>query len=311
MEQLVEWETMHGAFSGPRVRTGSAGVHLYFSHEKSLEAGLGADTPTHFAKLEVKVLDKETRRESIKKVGVDMRGVSSNGAIACPPSSYQRLGETARYTVVGGGELPAVDDLHPLPEWFITILNERASRAAGGANGRPCVEGRFGGGAGVSAPSVSSRTPDLCDFDLQQAVVEVLRGMLSSYGDNTSVFSKAEASTVPGLVAMMYHFRNGVGGRAWCPYLEPKAERHHSNNFGLLRRGTEISYVCHSERCKGASGQRNKKLGRLPFPEAAAFADAEPLNSERDWLYEDRGLFPISFLKENLSVFSGKCTLLG
>jgi hypothetical protein len=95
MEQLAEWETVHSAFTGPRVRTGSGGVHVYFSHEKSLDAGLGPQTPTLFAKLELKVLDPETRKESIKKVGVDMRGVSSNGMIACPPSSYQRLGETA------------------------------------------------------------------------------------------------------------------------------------------------------------------------------------------------------------------------
>jgi hypothetical protein len=308
MEQLAEWETVHGAFTGPRVRTGSGGVHVYFSHEKSLEVGLGPQTPTHFAKLELKVLDSETGKESIKKVGVDMRGVSSNGMIACPPSSYQRLGETAQYTVVGGGELPAADDLPPLPDWLITILNERASRKAGGGNVQTGVDARVGGGAGVRGPSVSLRMPDLSDTGLKQGVVEVLQGMLSSYGDNTSAFSKAEASTVAGLEAVMYHFRNGGGGREWCPYLEPGAERHHSNNFGLRRRGTEIIYVCHSERCKGVCGKGNKTLGRLPFPVAAAFSDAEPLNSERDRLYEDRGLFPISFLRQNLSVFSGEST---
>jgi hypothetical protein len=137
-------------------------------------------------------------------------------------------------------------------------------------------------------------------------VVEVLQGMLSSYGDNTSAFSKAEASTIAGLEAVMYHFRNGGGGREWCPYLEPRPERHHSNKLGLRRRGTEITYVCHSERCKGVCGKGNKKLGRLPFPVDAAFSDAEPLNSERDRLYEDRGLFPLSFLRQNLSIFSGE-----
>jgi hypothetical protein len=67
MEQLAEWETVHGAFTGPRVRTGSGGVHVYFSHEKSLQAGLGSQTPTHFAKLEFKVLDPESGEELIKK----------------------------------------------------------------------------------------------------------------------------------------------------------------------------------------------------------------------------------------------------
>jgi hypothetical protein len=217
MEQLAEWETVHGAFTGPRVRTGSGGVHVYFSHEKSLEAGLGPQTPTHFAKLELKVLDPKTGKESIKKVGVDMRGVSSNGMIECPPSSYQRLGETAQYTVVGEGELPAVDDLPPLPDWFITILNERALRKAGGANVQTGADARVGGRAGVRAPSVFLRMPDLSDTGLQQGVVEVLQGMLSSYGDNTSAFSKAEASTVAGLEAVMYHFQNGGGGAGMVP----------------------------------------------------------------------------------------------
>jgi hypothetical protein len=296
MEQLAVWESEHGAFSDPRVRTGSGGVHVYFFHERSLEAGLGAATSTHFAKLELKVLDGETGEKWVKKVGVDMRGVSSNGMIACPPSSYGRLGETARYTIVGGGALSAIANLPPLLDWFIKILNERASKAAGGAEGPPgsgvgvgvevSVGAGAGGGAGVAAgPSISLWAPDLADAGLQQEVVKVLRGMLSSYGDNSSVFSKAEVSRVAGLGAVIHHFRNGPERREMCPYLEPGAERHHSNNFGLLRRGTEISYVCHSRRCK--SSRANKKLGRLPFPVAAAFSDAEPLNGERDRLYED------------------------
>lgn len=262
------------------------------------------------------MLDGETGEESVKKVGVDMRGVSSNGMIACPPSSYRRLGETARYTVVGGGALPAAADFPPLPDWFIEILNERALKAAGGAEGRPGsgvgvgvevgVGVGAGGRAGVAAgPSISLWAPDLADAGLQQEVVEVLRGMLSSYGDNSSVFSKAEVSRVAGLGAVIYHFRNGPEGRDMCPYLEPGAERHHNNNFGLLRRGTEISYVCHSGRCE--SSRANKKLGRLPFPVAAAFLDAELLNGKRDRLYEDRSLFPLPFLRQNLSMSSGQC----
>jgi hypothetical protein len=95
-----------------------------------------------------------------------MRGVSSNGMIACPPTSYQRLGETAQYTVVGRGELPAVDDLPPLPDWFITILNDRASRTARGANVQTNVDAGVGGGAKVRGPSVFLRMPDLSDTGL-------------------------------------------------------------------------------------------------------------------------------------------------
>ncbi|GAQ89358.1 hypothetical protein KFL_005140025 [Klebsormidium nitens] len=86
MEQLAIWEIEHGAFDAPRVRTGSGGVHIYFSHQRSLESGLGAETPTHFAKLELRVRDPDSGKAVLKKVGVDMRGVSSNGMIACPRS---------------------------------------------------------------------------------------------------------------------------------------------------------------------------------------------------------------------------------
>ncbi|GAQ91549.1 hypothetical protein KFL_008050010, partial [Klebsormidium nitens] len=220
MEQLALWETEHGAFDAPRVRTGSGGVHIYFSHRRSLASGLGVETPTHFAKLELRVRDPTSGKEVLKKVGVDMRGVSSNGMIACPPSSYERLGETARYTVDGGGELPLAEDLPPLPKWLIEILNERASRGSGERSEGPS---EVLSGAGPSArASAGFEAPDLTDRGLQQEVVEVMRGMLSSFGDNSSVFSKAEPSTVAGLGAVMYHWRNDGGGRM-CPYAEEGA----------------------------------------------------------------------------------------
>lgn len=90
-----------------------------------------------------------------------------------------------------------------------------------------------------------------------------------------------------------------------CPYLKAREQEHSSNNFGLLRRGTEITYVCHGGRCK-SEGRRNKRLSRLSFPVAAAFSDAKSLNSERDRLYEDRQLLPLSFLRDNLSIAAGE-----
>ncbi|GAQ89357.1 hypothetical protein KFL_005140020 [Klebsormidium nitens] len=67
--------------------------------------------------------------------------------------------------------------------------------------------------------------PDVLDLELQQDVVKAMRGMLSSFGDNSSIFSKAEPSTVPVLGAVMYHWRNDVGGRV-CPYAEAGAQPH-------------------------------------------------------------------------------------
>ncbi|GAQ90829.1 hypothetical protein KFL_006900040 [Klebsormidium nitens] len=166
VEQLAEWEREHGSFTEPRVRTGSGGVHLYFLREKSLEAGLGADTLMHFAKLKLRARDPEMGKESFKEVGVDMRDVSLNGMIACPPSSYQRGEKVARYTAASRGELPAVDALPQLPDWVIGILNERASRAAGGAKVRMKVKVAVEKVSGVEAPSAFSKAPDLADAAL-------------------------------------------------------------------------------------------------------------------------------------------------
>ncbi|GAQ86268.1 hypothetical protein KFL_002790160 [Klebsormidium nitens] len=217
-------------------------------------------------------------------------------------ASTLRLGEIARYTVDGGGELPPAEDLPPLPKWLIGILNERVARGSGERARRPSeVPSRAESSARASAVLGA---PDLTDLGLQQEVVEVMRGMLSSFGDNSSVFSKAELSTVAGLGVVMYHWRNGAEGRV-CPYAEDGAQPHSSNNFGLLRRGTEITYVCHSQRCKTGDGCRNKRLGRLMFPVAASFSDAFPLNSDRDRLYKNRELLPLWFLRQNLSVLAG------
>jgi hypothetical protein len=143
--------------------------------------------------------------------------------------------------------------------------------------------------------------PDLSLPELQAEVVSELMRLLCGWGYNTSVFSEAVASSVgPGVLY------NGPQGRAACPYFPAGTGNHDSNNFGLLRRGVEISYICHGERWRRANSIR---LGALPFPVAASFSDSQPLNSERNRLYMDRELLPMAFLRENLNVHSGGCRL--
>ncbi|GAQ85450.1 hypothetical protein KFL_002360030 [Klebsormidium nitens] len=146
--------------------------------------------------------------------------------------------------------------------------------------------------------------PDLEDPELRSEVVRELEKLLSTWGDNTSIFCAAKpSSTGPGVI---YEFRNVPGGRVTCPYFPAtRARVHESTNFGLLRRGSEVTYICHGESCKATPQSGNFRLGVLPPPIAAAFGDSQPLNSERDHLYSDRQLLPLPFLRENLNVKKG------
>lgn len=291
MSTLAELEREHGSIEAPRVRTGSGGLHIYFSYGKSLGAGLDGDTPTTLAKLRV----------GGEKVGIDFRGQGRGACLIAPPTRYRNgSGETCEYVCLGNPELPPVADLPAMPPWLCELLNQqkraprlpaqpRAPRQNPNADGRPAVwEGN---------------APDLQSPDLRDEVVGALRQMLAIWGDHTSVFHDAKPSHAPG--AVMYNFRNGPKGRDGCPYFPAGAGKHDSNHFGLQRRGAEIFYVCHSERCKPEKRRPPIKLGRLPFPVAAAFGDSTPLNSEQIHVYGDRELLPLSFLRENLSVAAG------
>ncbi|GAQ92972.1 hypothetical protein KFL_012300015 [Klebsormidium nitens] len=262
------------------------GFSLYLHRVKSVAAGLLPNTPTTFAKLKV----------GDDLVVIDLRGNNSPACLVAPPTTYvDGAGATMGYVAAGTG-IPHIDDLPPLPQFLIDLLHQRATPPAGGDRRGP--EARAHGPE--RPPSVE---PDLVSPELQAEVVSELRRLLCGWGDNSSVFSDAVASSVgPGV---LYKFRNGPQGRAACPYFPAGTGNHDSNNFGLLRRGVEISYICHGERCKTEARANSIRRGALPFPVAASFSDSQPLNSKRNRLYVDRELLPMAFLRENLNVYSG------
>jgi hypothetical protein len=287
MAACAALEQAHGGpVQAPKVRTGSGGGHVYFSFRKTVAAGLLPTTPTIFAKLKV----------GDELVGIDLRGNSSPACLVAPPTTYVKgAGATVGYMAVGIG-IPHINDLPPLPQFLIDLLHQRVTPPVGGDRG---AQGRAHGPE--RPPSMEL---DLASPELQAEVVSELTRLLCGWGDNTSVFSEAVASSVgPGV---LYKFRNGPQGRAACPYLPAGTGNHDSNNFGLLRRGVEISYICHREQCKTEARANNIRLGALPFPVAASFSDSQPLNSERNRLYVDRELLPMAFLRENLNVYSGE-----
>jgi hypothetical protein len=274
-------------------------------HISSLCAqGLLPETVTHFAGL---IVDG-------KRVGIDMRGKGTGSCLVMLPTAFEKEnGLVAAYEWFGTySYLPLVDDLPAMPPWLCELLNGQAlakrsvvKRSDGQGSGMP----KDGGGGGMGAGGVQSKglTPDLHSVELQADVVSALKSMLAQWGDHSSRFSEAvESSVEPGCV--MYNFRNGPDGRDSCPYFPASMGTHDSNNFGLLRRGTEIFYVCHGVRCKVEGQQAMIRLGvgRLPFPVAAAFRDSQALNFDRNHLYHDRVLFPVAFLRKNLHISKGK-----
>jgi hypothetical protein len=310
-EGMVAWEALqraHGPVEAPSVRTGSGGMHLYYSHSKSVRAGLFDSTPTTFPKLYVDLGDG-----AVSKVGVDLRG-KGGGCLIAPASSYlDGTGARVGYELINESELPPVTDLPPLPGWLIDILNRQTSlKAAWDEQKRKEGRERRAGGASARTragerpePASASSEPDLASTDLQQVVVRALQTLLSNWGDNTSVFHGAKPSSTGS--GVIYNFRNAPEGRMACPYFAATSGGvHDSNNFALQRRGAEISYLCYGESCKTTSRTSAIRLGMLPLPIAAAFGDSQPLNSERNHLYSDRTLLLLSFLRDNLSIMKGE-----
>ncbi|GAQ92908.1 hypothetical protein KFL_011960010, partial [Klebsormidium nitens] len=177
------------------------------------------------------------------------------------------------------------------------MRKEGRERRAGGASARAR-------GGEMPEPASASSEPDLASTGLQREVVRALQTLLSNWGDNTSIFHNAKPSSTG--AGVIYDFRNAPGERKACPYFAATCGGvHDSNSFALWRRGAEITYLCYGESCKTASRTSAIRLGMLPLPIAAAFGDSQPLNSERNHLYSDRTLFPLSFLRDNLSIMKG------
>ncbi|GAQ92667.1 hypothetical protein KFL_010880030 [Klebsormidium nitens] len=193
---MVAWTALEQAHGGPvqapKVRTGSGGWPRVFSFNKSVAAGLLPNTPTTFTRLQV----------GADLVGIDLRGNSTPACLVAPPTTYVNgAGATVGYVAVGEG-IPHINDLPPLPHFLIDLLHQRVTPPVGGDRGA------HGRAHGPERPP--SMEPDLASPELQAEVVGELTRLLCGWGDNTSVFSEAVASSVgPGV---LYKFRNGPQG---------------------------------------------------------------------------------------------------
>ena len=193
---LESWEALqraHGNEDAPTVRTGSGGLHLYYSHSKSIAAGLCESTPTHFVKLYL-----EQEDGAMSKLGIDMRGKGRSSCLIAPGSSYlDGTGERVGYELINRSTLPPVTDLPPLPSWLIDILNRRASLEARWKEQERQKEGKARaasvGVGGPSQPADASSEPDLASRELQGEVGDRAGDSAVNLGRQHLGFQRCEA----------------------------------------------------------------------------------------------------------------------
>lgn len=106
LQQLMQ---DHGLYDKvPRQRTGSGGLHLFFSITKSVAEGL--ISASNRAKIHVNGVPTT----------IDVRG--DGGVIICAPSKYKAADSVRQYTFIV--PICAREDLQAAPKWLIDILNK-------------------------------------------------------------------------------------------------------------------------------------------------------------------------------------------
>lgn len=112
LDSLFELEMEHGEFNGPRVRTGSGGVHFYFKHP-------GGRVPNSVGKV---------------APGIDIRG--DGGQVVAPPSVHPETGK--RYAWEKTGDLPKI------PPWLLAKMGVQSAHTQGQVHakrlGKPASE---------------------------------------------------------------------------------------------------------------------------------------------------------------------------
>jgi hypothetical protein len=108
----------------PTERSGSGGMHLFFSLKASLDAGLISGGSRNKLKWRGRGY---TRSEGPKKFGIDTRG--NGGMLYCAPSSYAAAdGTQLTYTWLEGIE-PDRSNLQSMPQWLISFINGEGAAA--------------------------------------------------------------------------------------------------------------------------------------------------------------------------------------
>jgi putative DNA primase/helicase len=236
----------HGEPNTLRAKTGSGGLHYYFSVSQ---------TPRL----------KRTRNFSTVKIdgktyGIDGRG--HGGVIFCPPSSYtDEAGAIYSYEWDYGEPMLGCNSM---PDWLVDVVNAQGCAALPEPEERPAPE---------SLPVVHymGEQPRLAAAPLDIIVNDISELLRDKAGDHSS---RCTSTIDHGLYGTFYCFR--VRGPRVC-FLGQQHDG--ANNFNVLKRGKRLLYRCHGTLC---SREKVKSLGDLPLEAALADASTEAVDESSD-----------------------------
>lgn len=238
----------HGEPNTLRAKSGSGGLHYYFSVSQ---------TPRL----------KKTRNFSTVKIdgktyGIDGRG--HGGVIFCPPSSYTDEGGSTYSYEWDYGE-PRLG-CNAMCDWLVDLVNAQGGTALPEPDERPTPD------EAQAVPIVQQpRGFALASTPLDIIVSEISELLRDKAGDNTS---RCTSTIDHGLYGTFYCFR--VRGPRVC-YMGQQHDG--ANNFNVLKRGKRLLYRCHGAIC---SREKVKTLGNLPLEAALADASAEAVDESGD-----------------------------
>ncbi|GAQ91694.1 hypothetical protein KFL_008360020 [Klebsormidium nitens] len=253
----------HGEPNTLRAKTGSGGLHFYFSVSQ---------TPRL----------KRTRNFSGVKVdghtyGIDGRG--KGGVIFCPPSSYTDEHGT-RYSYFWEHGEPRLG-CNGMPDWLTDLVNAQGGAALPDPDEAPGELQALPLQAGPSAlqlPVDRSIVPrgEPAHYDLASApnalIVSGIRELLfEKAGDRTS---RCSSTLDHGPFGTFYCFR--VSGPRIC-FLGQQHDG--ANNFNVLKQGKRLLYRCHGTIC---SHEKVRPLGNLPLEVALMDASSEAVDDASD-----------------------------
>lgn len=263
MELWARLIEQHGEPITLRVKTGSGGLHFYFS---------ASQTPRL----------KKTRNFATVKYegetyGIDGRG--QGGVIFCPPSSYMdEEGRTYEYTWDFGE--PRLG-CNPAPDWLTDLIN------AQGSSGLPETSTDASeiaqGSLDVTAPlnplpsasplhTSGMHTTGMHTGVANDGIVREIKGLLHEKANDST--SRCTTTIDHGPYGTFYCFR--VSGARTC-FLGQAHDG--SNNFNVLKRGKRLMYRCHGAVC---SRERVRSLGDLSLEVALSDASSEPVDESAD-----------------------------
>ncbi|GAQ91764.1 hypothetical protein KFL_008480050 [Klebsormidium nitens] len=246
----------HGEPVTLRAKTGSGGLHYYFS---------ASNTPR---------LKKTRNFATIKyegeTYGIDGRGVG--GVVFCPPSTYtDEEGRLYEYTWDFGE--PRLG-CNPMPDWLTSLVNAQGGQIAPALPDPDLAlpSAALSIGALQASHQGPARADPVQSGVLHDAIAREIKELLyERAGDSTS---RCTTTIDHGPYGTFYCFR--VQGPRTCFF----GQAHDgSNNYSVLKRGKKLLYRCHGATC---SRERVRSLGDLSLEAALSDAGSEPVDESAD-----------------------------